>query len=74
VWCGQSVRVVDVMALLVERGVLLESARGPIPNVAELVAGEPEVDPGGAGPTSGCRTFGAERFANLSVKPSSSPV
>jgi hypothetical protein len=32
---------VDVMALLVERGVLLESARGPIPNVAELVAGEP---------------------------------
>ena len=29
------------MALLVERGVLLESARGPIPNVAELVAGEP---------------------------------
>jgi hypothetical protein len=32
--------VVDVMALLVERGVLLESARGPIPNVAELVAGE----------------------------------
>jgi predicted signal transduction protein with EAL and GGDEF domain len=35
------VRVVDVMALLVEHGVLLESARGPIPNVAELVAGEP---------------------------------
>ena len=34
-------RVVDVMALLVEHGVLLESARGPIPNVAELVAGEP---------------------------------
>jgi hypothetical protein len=31
----------DVMAQLVERGVLLESARGPIPNVAELVAGEP---------------------------------
>ena len=34
-------RVVDVMALLAERGVLLESARGPIPNVAELIAGEP---------------------------------
>ena len=33
--------VVDVMALLIEHGVLLESARGPIPNVAELVAGEP---------------------------------
>ncbi len=29
------------MAMLVEDGVLLESARGPIPNVAELVAGEP---------------------------------
>lgn len=29
------------MAVLVERGMLLESARGPIPNVAELVAGEP---------------------------------
>ena len=33
--------MVDVQALLVERGVLLESARGPIPNVAELIAGEP---------------------------------
>ena len=32
--------VVDVAALLAERGVLLESARGPIPNVAELIAGE----------------------------------
>jgi hypothetical protein len=32
---------VDVVALLVEQGMLLESARGPIPNVAELVAGEP---------------------------------
>ncbi len=32
---------VDMMAVLVEHGVLLESARGPIPNVAELVAGEP---------------------------------
>lgn len=28
-------------ALLIEDGLLLESARGPIPNVAELVAGEP---------------------------------
>ena len=28
------------MAMLVEHGVLLESARGPVPNVAELVAGE----------------------------------
>lgn len=37
----QCVPVVDAMALLVERGVLLESARGPIPNIAELVAGEP---------------------------------
>jgi hypothetical protein len=33
--------VVDVLALLDERGVLLESAKGPIPSVAELVAGEP---------------------------------
>jgi hypothetical protein len=31
----------DVMAVLAEHGVLLESARGPIPSVAELVAGEP---------------------------------
>ena len=31
----------DVVALLVERGMLLESARGPIPNVAQLVAAEP---------------------------------
>lgn len=29
------------MAALVEHGMLLESARGPLPNVAELVAGEP---------------------------------
>jgi hypothetical protein len=29
------------MAALTERGMLLESARGPLPNVAELVAGEP---------------------------------
>jgi hypothetical protein len=32
---------VDVMAALVEHGMLLESARGPLPNVAELIAGEP---------------------------------
>jgi hypothetical protein len=30
----------DVMAALIEHGMLLESARGPLPNVAELVAGE----------------------------------
>jgi hypothetical protein len=29
------------MAALIEHGLLLQSARGPIPNVAELVAGEP---------------------------------
>ena len=29
------------MATLVEHGMLLQSARGPVPNVAELVAGEP---------------------------------
>ena len=33
--------MVDIAAFLAERGVLLESARGPIPNVAELIAGEP---------------------------------
>jgi len=33
--------VVDVMAALVDNGVLLESARGPIANVAEMVAGGP---------------------------------
>jgi hypothetical protein len=32
---------VDAMAALVEQGMLLASARGPLPNVAELVAGEP---------------------------------
>jgi hypothetical protein len=31
----------DVMPTLVEHGMLLASARGPIPNVAEIVAGEP---------------------------------
>jgi hypothetical protein len=35
------VPVVDVAAELIKRGMLLESARGPIPNVAELIAGEP---------------------------------
>ena len=29
------------MTALVEHGMLLQSARGPLPNVAELVAGEP---------------------------------
>lgn len=29
------------MAVLVEHGMLLESARGPLPNVAEMIAGEP---------------------------------
>jgi hypothetical protein len=32
--------VVEIKAALEERGMLLESARGPIPNVAELIAGE----------------------------------
>ena len=31
----------EPMAVLVKHGMLLESARGPLPNVAELVAGEP---------------------------------
>jgi hypothetical protein len=31
----------DPMAALIEHGMLLQSARGPLPNVAELVAGEP---------------------------------
>jgi hypothetical protein len=29
------------MAVLIDNGMLLQSARGPLPNVAELVAGEP---------------------------------
>jgi hypothetical protein len=33
--------VAEIADLLADRGVLLESARGPIPNVAELVAGGP---------------------------------
>jgi hypothetical protein len=32
---------VDPMSALVEHGMLLESARGPLPSVAEIVAGEP---------------------------------
>jgi hypothetical protein len=32
---------VDVMAALVEHGMLLQSARGPLPNIAELIAGGP---------------------------------
>ena len=32
---------VELMAVLVEHGMLLESARGPLPNVAELVADQP---------------------------------
>jgi hypothetical protein len=31
----------DVMAVLIDRGMLLQSAHGPVPNVAEMVAGEP---------------------------------
>ena len=31
----------DAMAALIDNGMLLQSARGPLPNVAELVAGEP---------------------------------
>jgi hypothetical protein len=38
--CGR-LEHVDPMAALVEHGMLLESARGPLPNVAEMVAGEP---------------------------------
>jgi len=29
------------MGRLAERGMLLASARGPIPNIAEMIAGEP---------------------------------
>jgi hypothetical protein len=31
----------DAMAALIEHGMLLESARGPLPNVAEMIAGAP---------------------------------
>jgi hypothetical protein len=34
-------RAADFLDVLRENGMLLESARGPIPNLAELVAGEP---------------------------------
>ena len=37
---GKNVHV-DVLPLLVEHGMLLQSARGPLPNVAEMIAGEP---------------------------------
>jgi hypothetical protein len=33
--------LVNIMAVLREHGMLLASAKGPIPNVAELVVGEP---------------------------------
>ena len=38
---GDEAVVRAIVARLVDDGVLLESARGPVPNVAELVAGEP---------------------------------
>ena len=38
--CGM-LDAVDPMAVLVEYGMMLESARGPLPSVAELVAGGP---------------------------------
>jgi len=31
----------DSMEALIQHGMLLESARGPLPNVAEMIAGEP---------------------------------
>jgi len=31
----------DSMEALIQQGMLLESARGPLPNVAEMIAGEP---------------------------------
>jgi hypothetical protein len=42
----------DAMAVLIEHGMLLASARGPIPNVAALVAGEPIKGSWWAHPTS----------------------
>src|SRR5262245_54356158 len=39
--CGARMLEVDPMDALTQHGMLLESARGPLPNVAELVAGEP---------------------------------
>lgn len=38
---GDEAVVGDIAARLIDEGVLLESARGPVPNVAELVVGEP---------------------------------
>ena len=38
---GDSTSVADIGELLASEGVLLESAKGPIPNVAQLVAGVP---------------------------------
>jgi hypothetical protein len=38
--CGR-MSPMEPMAALREHGMLLESARGPLPNVAELIAGEP---------------------------------
>ena len=32
---------VDLMAVLIDHGMVLESAKGPLPNLAELIAGEP---------------------------------
>jgi hypothetical protein len=32
---------VDPLAVMIEHGILLESAKGPVPNLAEIVAGEP---------------------------------
>src|SRR4051794_28866792 len=34
-------RSVDPLAWVCEQGVVLQSARGPLPNLAELIAGEP---------------------------------
>lgn len=38
---GEDSVVEEIAALLIAEGVLLESARGPIPNVAELITGAP---------------------------------
>ncbi len=38
---GRQCGPMDPMTVLIEHGMLLESARGPLPNVAELIAGEP---------------------------------
>lgn len=34
-------KIVDPLAWLCEQGVVLQSARGPVPNLAEQIAGEP---------------------------------